>query len=137
MIDAELQGAIYPQSVVEHEGLVCFLARSAAGERVLVVRGGDAGFAGSAHGDGLLLCPCTPENAASVVALYLATASSLDRSAPNFEMSAPDTNALPPAPVSTTARTSASLRKPSRMSRVAAHISIDTALCRSGLLKIT
>jgi hypothetical protein len=55
-------------------------------------------------------------------------ASSVARSLSNFEMSAPETKALPPAPVSTTTRTSSSLAKPSRIFAVAAHMSSDTAL---------
>src|SRR5262245_2810941 len=51
-------------------------------------------------------------------------------------MSAPDTNALPPAPVTTTTRTSSSLAKSSRMRVPACHISSDTALWRAGLLKV-
>src|SRR5438874_7946698 len=51
-------------------------------------------------------------------------------------MSAPDTNALPPAPVTTSTRTSSSLANSSRMRLPACHISSDTALCRAGLLKI-
>src|ERR1700693_3920361 len=51
-------------------------------------------------------------------------------------MSAPDTKALPPAPVTTTTRISLSAAKSARMPCAASHISSDTALCRSGLLKI-
>src|ERR1700677_2501310 len=61
----------------------------------------------------------------------------VERSLPNFEMSAPDTKALPPARVSPTTRISLSAAKPLRISVVASHISSDTALCRSGLLKVT
>jgi hypothetical protein len=43
--------------------------------------------------------------AAAVVTSYARVASSEARSLANFEISAPDTNALPPAPVRTTART--------------------------------
>jgi hypothetical protein len=64
-------------------------------------------------------------------------ASSEARSLSNLDTSAPDTKALPPAPVSTTTRTSASLANSSRISLKAAHISSETALWRSGLLKIT
>src|ERR1700684_2766844 len=59
------------------------------------------------------------------------------RSLANFEMSAPETKALPPAPVRTTTRTSLSAAKASSASVVASHISSDTALWRSGLLKVT
>src|SRR5215472_15582780 len=51
-------------------------------------------------------------------------------------MSAPETKALPPAPVITTTRTSLSLAKPSMIRLAASHISNETALWRSGLLKI-
>src|ERR1039458_6544069 len=52
-------------------------------------------------------------------------------------MSAPDTKALPPAPVTTTTRTAWSAAKSARIPCAASHISSDTALCRSGLLKIS
>src|SRR4051812_2318197 len=51
-------------------------------------------------------------------------------------MSAPDTKALPPAPVITTTRTSSSLAKSSMIRLAASHMSNETALWRSGLLKI-
>src|SRR5262245_61127646 len=51
-------------------------------------------------------------------------------------MSAPETKALPPAPDTTTTRTSGSRAKPSRIFVPAAHMSSETALRRSGLLKI-
>src|SRR6202142_2401419 len=51
-------------------------------------------------------------------------------------ISAPDTKALPPAPVTTTTRTALSAAKSARMPWAASHISSDTALCRSGLLKV-
>src|SRR5882672_12310594 len=51
-------------------------------------------------------------------------------------MSAPDTKALPPAPVITTTRTSSSAAKPSMIRLAASHMSSDTALWRSGLLKV-
>ena len=50
-------------------------------------------------------------------------------------MSAPDTNALPPAPVTTTTRMFGSLRKSSRMPTAASHMSSDTALCRSRIVE--
>jgi hypothetical protein len=52
-------------------------------------------------------------------------------------MSAPDTNALLPAPVSTTTRNESSRAKSSMMRPVAAHMSSDIALWRSGLLNTT
>ena len=50
--------------------------------------------------------------------------------------SAPDTNDLPPAPRSTTTRTSGSAAKSSRITGMACCISRLMALCRSGLLKV-
>jgi hypothetical protein len=52
-------------------------------------------------------------------------------------MSAPETNALPPAPVSTTQRSESSRLKSSMMRPIATHISSDIALWRSGLLNTT
>src|SRR6185436_5161119 len=49
-------------------------------------------------------------------------------------MSAPDTNAFVPAPVSTTTRSESSVLNSSMMRPVAAHMSSDIALWRSGLL---
>src|SRR6201990_467998 len=51
-------------------------------------------------------------------------------------MSAPDTKALPPAPVTTTTRMLLSVLKSSRKPSAASHISSETALWRSGLLKV-
>src|SRR5215216_1166378 len=62
--------------------------------------------------------------------------SGVERSFSNFEISAPDTKALPPAPVRTITRTSSSAANCSSMWAVASHISRDTALCRCGLLKM-
>src|SRR5215510_14225225 len=64
-------------------------------------------------------------------------ASGVARSSPKREMSAPDTKALPPAPVTTTTRTSLSRANFSRMAVAASHMSSDTALRRSGLLKVS
>src|SRR5215510_4974506 len=63
-------------------------------------------------------------------------ASSVARSSPKREMSAPETKALPPAPLTTTTRTLPSRAKASRIFAAASHMSSDTALRRSGLLKI-
>src|SRR5688572_33417654 len=52
-------------------------------------------------------------------------------------MSAPDTKALPPAPVSTTTRISGSRAKSSRIATAASHMGSDIALCFSGLLKVS
>src|SRR6266480_1131082 len=51
-------------------------------------------------------------------------------------MSAPDTNALPPAPESTTTRIASSRANASRMFGTACHMPTETALCRAGLLKV-
>ena len=65
---------------------------------------------------------------------YSARASTEVRFSPNSEMSAPETNALPPAPDTTTTRTSGSAWKASRMRGTACCMSIDRALRRAGLL---
>src|SRR4051794_4976001 len=51
-------------------------------------------------------------------------------------MSAPEANALPPAPVTTMTRTAGSAAKLAMISSAASHMSSEIALCRSGLLKI-
>src|SRR6266481_2970748 len=51
-------------------------------------------------------------------------------------MSAPETKALPPAPLTTITRTASSSSKSSMIWVTACHISSDTALWRAGLLKI-
>lgn len=60
--------AVYPDSLVEHEGLTYFLARDpASGEKWLGVVGDAAGFEGKSHAaSGALLCPRTPANAAAL-----------------------------------------------------------------------
>src|SRR5262245_34016022 len=72
----------------------------------------------------------------STAVLYFATASCVARSLSNLEMSAPETKALPPAPVMTMTRTALSATKSRRIASAASHISSDTALWRSGLLKV-
>src|ERR1051326_6735298 len=52
-------------------------------------------------------------------------------------MSAPETNARPPAPVTTTTRTESSAANSSRIWPSPPHISTDTALCFEGWLKVT
>src|SRR5690349_19444904 len=52
-------------------------------------------------------------------------------------MSAPETKARPPAPLTTMTRTASSRSKSSMMRVTPSHISSDTALCRAGLLKIS
>src|SRR5947209_6434445 len=51
-------------------------------------------------------------------------------------MSAPETKARPPAPLTTMTRIASSRSKSSMMRVTASHISSETALCRAGLLKI-
>ena len=63
-------------------------------------------------------------------------ASSLPRFSSNSEMSAPDTNALSPAPASTMTRTAGSASKSAMIFGIACHMSNDTALRFSGWLKI-
>ena len=50
-------------------------------------------------------------------------------------MSAPDTKALSPAPVTTMTRIAGSFSKSSRMTGIASHMSVEVALCFCGLLK--
>src|SRR6266436_160437 len=50
-------------------------------------------------------------------------------------MSAPETKAWSPAPVTTTTRTAGSFSKSSRMTGIASHMSDDVALRLAGLLK--
>src|SRR5882757_9910474 len=50
-------------------------------------------------------------------------------------MSAPDTKALSPAPVTTTTRIAGSFSNSSRMTGIASHMSVEVALCFCGLLK--
>src|SRR5262245_19954021 len=74
--------------------------------------------------------------ARSAILLYSSTASREPRFSPNSEMSAPDTNALPPAPESTTTRTASSRPNASRILGTACHMSTETALWRAGLLNV-
>src|SRR5579875_495213 len=74
--------------------------------------------------------------AASEIRLSAAAASAEARFSANSEMSAPDTKALPPAPLTTMTRIASSRSKSSRMDWTASHISSETALRRAGLLKI-
>ena len=64
-------------------------------------------------------------------------ASAEERVFSNSEMSAPDTNAVSPMPRSTTTRTCGSFSNASMMSGTAAHMSVEHALRRAGLLKIS
>src|SRR5438046_2835509 len=70
----------------------------------------------------------------SAILLYSSTASREPRFSPNSEMSAPDTNALPPAPESTTTWIASSHANASRIFGTACHMSSETALWRAGLL---
>src|SRR5215467_15856343 len=72
--------------------------------------------------------------ARSPTALYSRIASREPRFCSNSEMSAPEMNALPPAPASTTTRIASSFSNASRISGTAFHISNETALWRAGLL---
>jgi hypothetical protein len=54
---------VEPRSVVEHDGSTYAIVRGPGGERLLGVAGGTEGFVGSAAGAGLLIGPCSPENA--------------------------------------------------------------------------
>lgn len=56
----------YPRSLVEHDGTSYFLGRGPSGERLLGVVGRTDGFIGSDDGQGALICPCSPENAAAL-----------------------------------------------------------------------
>ncbi len=66
-----------------------------------------------------------------------ARASGVVRWEPNSLMSAPETNALSPAPVSTTTRTSSSACNARNTVGSAARIGADSALCLAGLLNVT
>jgi hypothetical protein len=57
---------IYPLSIVEQDGITYFLGTSRAGERELGVVGDATEFVGVANDQGLLLCPCSAENAAAL-----------------------------------------------------------------------
>src|SRR5262245_23857110 len=72
--------------------------------------------------------------ARSPTALYSRIASREPRFCSNSEMSAPEMNALPPAPASTTTRMASSRWNSSRISGTAFHMSNETALWRAGLL---
>src|SRR4029453_2792990 len=60
---ASFDGDVYPRSIVEQDGVTYFLASSRSGARSLGVVGSAAGFAGSRSDQGVLLCPCSAENA--------------------------------------------------------------------------
>src|SRR5215467_7343087 len=71
------------------------------------------------------------------MASYLFCASMLARSLSNLEMSAPETKALPPAPLTTTTRIAGSSAYWLSNACTRSHMSRDTALCLLGLLKMT
>jgi len=60
--------AVYPESIVEHEGVAYFLARERdSGEKCLGVMGQAGDFEGKPHAEGgALICPLTPANAAAL-----------------------------------------------------------------------
>lgn len=64
-IDA-YNGEVYPRSVVEHDGVTYFLGRAPSGERQLGVIGRADGFVSVASAEGLLVAPCSAENAAAL-----------------------------------------------------------------------
>ena len=53
----------------------------------------------------------------------------------NSEMSAPETKALSPAPVTTTTRIAGSFSNSSRMTGIASHMSVEVALCLCRLVE--
>jgi hypothetical protein len=61
---ASNDGEIYKRSIVKQDGITYFLGTSRAGQRELGVVGDNTGFVGQAADQGLLLCPCSAENAA-------------------------------------------------------------------------
>src|SRR5215471_7887550 len=71
------------------------------------------------------------------MASYFFCASMLARSLSNLEMSAPETKALPPAPLTTTTRIAGSSAYWLSSACTRSHMSRDTALCLLGLLKMT
>src|SRR5438270_9381095 len=68
--------------------------------------------------------------------MYRSTASRPERSLSSLEMSAPETNDFPPAPVRTTTRIASSAAKSFKIPAACSHISSETALWRAGLSKI-
>src|SRR5262249_32296541 len=68
---------------------------------------------------------------------YSSLSSGFARAVSNCEISAPETNALSPAPASTTTRIAGSASNAESTFGIPAHISTETALRRSGLLKIS
>jgi tagaturonate epimerase len=63
---AAYNGEVYPRSVVEHDGVTYFLGRTPGGERQLGIVGRADGFGGTANAQGLLVGPCSAENAATL-----------------------------------------------------------------------
>lgn len=59
-------GEPYPRSVAVRDGATYFLGRGRSGARQLGIVGGGDGFAGEENGQGVMLCPCTPANAAAL-----------------------------------------------------------------------
>src|SRR5215472_14784464 len=84
-----------------------------------------------------LLRPAHAPASAAWPRSYCARASGDVRCSPNSEISAPDANALSPAPVTTSTRTSGSASRDASTPGSAARISLDSALRLAGLLKVT
>src|ERR1700712_886010 len=72
--------------------------------------------------------------ACPAILLYSVMVSRDERFSANSEISAPEMNALPPAPLRTTTRISLSRSNSAMISGTAFHMSRETALCRAGLL---
>lgn len=63
----DFDGELYPRSIVAQDGVIYFLGRGPGGVLQLGVVGDSAGaFAGEENGQGVKLCPCSPENAAAL-----------------------------------------------------------------------
>ena len=62
----DFDGEVYPQSIVEQDGVTYFLGTSRSGERQLGIVGRADGFAGATNDQGAQLCSCTHENAAAL-----------------------------------------------------------------------
>ena len=102
--------------------------------RVMVI----SGAGGKAFASGADISKFKDERQeADAVAHYQATTQRASwRSSLNLEMSAPDANALPPAPEITITRTAGSAAKSAMISSAASHISSEIALWRCGLFRI-
>ena len=63
---ASFDGEVYPRSIVKQDGATYFLGISRSGDRSLGVIGSAEGFVGGTNERGMLLCPCSAENAAAL-----------------------------------------------------------------------